>query len=218
MSLRKTVLAFLIASMGSQVWAQEATTAPSETRVDRSSGGFYVEPMLIYTQDDTSIKTSQLPIITDDTSGKVTATSLGARVGAHVADIFFIGADGRYGRSRMQDSFYESADASIYNYGITAGVQTPIFGVRLWGTSILGGEFDPASGVQNLDLKFKNARGYRVGAGVHVLAFSLSLEYQDLNYSDTEVQSLGNLQANRTIGVDAAQNGYSLSIGFPIEM
>ncbi len=189
----------------------------TDSKTKPSFGGFFVEPMLIYSKNETSIKTSQLPVINNDTSGTLNDAAIGARFGLHVGEIFILAADGRYGKSRFQDSFYSSAEASSYNYGLTAGIQTPVAGIQLFGTYIVGGAFDPAVGAQNIDMKFTDALGYRVGAGIHVLAVSVNLEYQDLVYNNSTVESFGDLAVNRASTVDASQSGYSISLGFPVE-
>ena len=195
------------------------TSQASDSKVGshRSGGGLFVEPMLIYSKNESSIKTSQLPFVTSDTSGTMNDASIGARLGMHVADVVIIAADGRYGKSRFQDSLYSKADASDYNYGLTLGLQTPLVGIQLFGTYIVGGGFDPGPGAQNIDMKFTDARGYRVGAGIHILAVSLNLEYQDLTYNNSTVESFGNVAINQATSVDASQRGYALSLGFPIE-
>jgi hypothetical protein len=192
------------------------TNDSGEVRHERSRGGVYFEPMLIYSQNDTLIRgSSQLPA--GDSSGTVRDAGIGVRLGGHVGEIVLLSADARYGKSHFQDSFYQAADATTYNYGATIGVQTPVAGIQLFGTYILGGVFDPSAGAQNLDLKFQDARGYRVGAGIHVLSVSLNLEYQDLTYKNSTIESVGNLALNQNTNIDASQTGYAVSIGFPIE-
>ncbi len=193
-------------------------TGDADVRSHRSSGGLFVEPMLIYSKNEASIKTSQLPLLTGDSSGTINDAAIGARLGFHVADIFILAADGRYGKSRFQDSLYSTADGSNYNYGVTAGVQTPLAGIQLFGTYILGGVFDPAAGANNIDMKFTDARGYRVGAGLHILAVSVNLDYQDLTYNNSTIESFGNFTVNQSSKVDATQRGYAVSLGFPIEL
>lgn len=182
------------------------------------SGGLFVEPLLQYEDSKSEIKSSQLPLVTDDTSGTLKGPGLGLRLGGHVADIVFIAADARYSKIDLNDSFYEKASSTGYNYGVTLGAQTPLLGIRVWGTAVLGGELDPEAGVSDLDLKFKDAKGYRVGAGVHFAAVAVNLEYQDLKYDKTEIQSWGSLTANNTTDVDSTQKGLILSVGFPIEL
>lgn len=229
--MNKSISIFIVLSLMSySVGAQTETTETTESTTyteetaampradERSRGGAFVEPMLIYTQNETSIKTSQLPVLTDDTSGTVRDAAIGGRLGFHLGEIFFLAADGRYGRSRFEDSSYRTADSVMYNYGVTGGLQTPFAGIRVWGTSILGGEFDPQAGSQNVDVRFNDGRGYRVGAGLHIAAVSVNLEYQDLTYGNSEIQSIGDFNVNENTDVDMSQTGYSLSIGFPIEL
>ncbi len=223
MFMKKIVLIISIVAGLSTAQAVDETAdgtsrnADTESRNQPSVGGFFVEPMLIYSKNETSIKTSQLPLISNDTSGTLSDAAIGARLGLHVGEIFILAADGRYGKSRFQDSFYSSAEASSYNYGLTAGIQTPVAGIQLFGTYIVGGAFDPSVGAQNIDMKFTDARGYRVGAGIHVLAVSVNLEYQDLVYNNSTIESFGDLAVNRASTVDASQSGYSISLGFPVE-
>lgn len=129
---------------------------------------------------------------------------------------FLTGFSGAYAADESVDNT-TLTDASSYNYGLTAGLQMPIAGVQLFGTYIAGGVLDPAAGGQNIDMKFTEARGYRVGAGIHILAVSLNLEYQDLTYNNSVIESYGNLSTNLTTKVDASQVGHALSLGFPVE-
>ena len=217
--MKKVVLLMsLFSSLSLSALAQDGSSNTSTSDRPRSHSGLFVEPMLIYSQNDSSIQTSQLPIITDDTSGTISEASLGARLGVHVGDIFILAADGRYGKSKFKDSSYSTADATGYNYGATAIVQTPIAGIQLFGTYILGGAFDPQAGAQNIDLKFTNARGYRVGGGIHIMAVSLNLEYQDITYNNSIIESAGPVALNRETAVDANQRGYAVSLGFPISL
>ncbi len=219
--MRKLVLIFSILSGLSFAHSADETTTQNvdgDVRAHRSTGGLFVEPMLIYSKNEASIKTSQLPLLTGDSSGTISDAAIGARLGFHVAEVFILAADGRYGKSHFQDSLYASAEGSDYNYGVTAGVQTPLAGIQLFGTYILGGVFDPAAGAQNVDMKFTDARGYRVGAGIHILAVSLNLEYQDLTYNNSTIESFGNVTVNQQSKVDATQRGYAVSLGFPIEL
>lgn len=184
----------------------------------QKSGGLFVEPLLQYENTTSEIETSQLPLVSDDTSGTTKGFGLGARLGAHVGEVVFLAGDVRYTRADLSDSFYESASTTGHNYGVTLGAQTPFFGVRVWGTAVLGGELDPAAGISDLDLKFKEAKGHRVGAGIHFAAVAVNLEYQDLKYDRTEIESAGTLTLNSDTQVDANQKGLILSVGFPIEL
>ena len=216
------VVTALSLGLAQNTLAQATDSSTMDNSGDSSSriskGGFFIEPMISMVRDESSIKTSQLPIITDDTSGTSEGYGLGLKLGGHVSEIVLLGVDGRYTKQRMKDSFYNSADTDAYNWGPTIGIQTPLYGIRLLGTYIVGGESNPAAGVQGLDLKFKEARGTRVGLGVHVAAVGISLEYQDLTYNTTDVESIGSIITDQPTKVDTNTRGYGLNISFPVEL
>lgn len=196
----------------------KSTTTTEEVKSKISKGGFFIEPILFASQEEQSIRTTQLPLITDDTSGTAKGYGAGLRMGGHVSEILLLGLDGRYAKINMEDSFYNSAEAKVYNIAPTIGLQTPLFGIRILGSYVVAGENDPASGIQGLDLKFKEATGWRLGAGLHVFAVSINLEYQDLSYNTTEIESFGSLTANNATDIDMDSKGYALSASFPIEL
>ncbi len=206
----------------------DGTTNPQQyktvtTKTDRldspiSSGGFYIEPMLTGTREDETIKTSQLPIINQDTSGESNGFGVGLRMGGHVSEILLLGVDARYSKMTLNDSFYNKADADVYNVAPFVGLQTPLFGIRVIAGYVVAGENNPTSGVQGLDVKFSRAAGWRIGAGIHVLAFGVNLEYQDLTYNSTEIESFGSVAVNNATSIDANTRGYTVSLSFPIEL
>lgn len=212
--MKKQALAGILAATA-MTWSS-AVLAQSST--SGRSGGLMVEPILSMTNENATLKTSQLPLISDDSSGTLKGYGLGARVGVHAADVVFIGIDGRYSRLDMQDSAYEQAAGDAFNYGPTIGVQTPFFGIRLMGTYIMGGEFNPGPGVQAVDLKFENLRGYRVGGGLHFAAVAVNLEYQNSRYENANVESFGSLGGQADTSVDFENEGYTLSLSFPVEL
>lgn len=220
-----TVALVLIASVcGPSLFAQEAGDVSTrnanmnERGPSISAGGMFIEPMLLLSQEDNSIKTSQLPVINQDTSGDSRGYGFGLRFGVHASEVFLLAIDGRYSRERTKDSFYGEANSSVYNVAPMVGVQTPLFGVRLMAGYVVSGENDPEAGDNGFNLKFKEANGWRVGAGVHVAAVAINLEYQDLNYNSTEIESVGSLSLDRTTNIDANSRGYTLSLSFPIEL
>ncbi len=187
--------------------------ADEEDEDDRDKGGPFIEPFLFGSQSEGAIEARGIGAV--DESSDIREAGIGFRLGGHINEVVFLAADARYGRAGFDESFYEDADTDHYNYGITLGAQTPWAGVRVWGTSILGGEFNPNAGANDLDVKFGGANGYRVGAGLHIAAVSLNLEYQDMDYRTTDIESPG---TTTVTGVDASQEGYSLSVGFPVEL
>ena len=196
--------------------AADDSSATSESRTqaqqeNRKSGGGFVEPFLYGTQSKAALDARGLGAV--DSTSDFREAGIGARLGGHIGDVVFLAADARYSRSGATQAFLQSPDSTSYNYGITLGAQTPWAGIRVWGTSVLGGEFNPSPGANNLDLKFGGANGYRVGAGLHIAAVSLNLEYQDIDYRTTTIENPGTTTIS---GVDARQRGYSLGLGFPI--
>lgn len=196
--------------------AAVTSTAVDDSRL--SKGGLFIEPILMVSQEDTTIKASQLFLLADDTSGTSKGYGVGLRFGGHISEILLIGVDARYSKVQIEDSFYTKSDADVYNIAPMVGLQTPIFGIRLMAGYVVFGENNPRSGIQGLDLKFKEASGWRIGAGLHVAAVAFNIEYQDLRYNTTEIESFGSVAVNRATSVDADSHGYSLSLSFPVEL
>jgi hypothetical protein len=153
-----------------------------------------------------------------DNTGTSRGFGLDLKLGGHIGEMFFLGVDGRYERSQLNDSSYSSANTNVYNWGPVAGFQAPFYGLRVWGTYIVDGIADPDAGARGVDLKFKDPFGWRVGAGVRFAAVSVNVEYEDLTYRTTEIQSLGDVGVGRDTGIDYAQRGYGLSLSFPIQL
>lgn len=222
--MKKTIVTLLALLGTSVVWGQ-ATTTDSETTTSRTysetmmkekkPGGFFLEPAIFGTSEDTDLKAS---IAGADNTGTSRGFGVDLKLGGHLNEMFFIGADGRYERSTIDDASYASADTNVYNWGPVAGFQAPFFGLRVWGTYIVDGSADPDSGNRGVDLKFKDPYGWRVGAGVRFAAVSVNLEYEDLTYRTTEVQSFGDVSVGQDTNIDYAQRGYGLSLSFPIQL
>lgn len=221
----KAIITLLTLLGTSVVWGQ-ATTTDTETTTSRTysetteaeprkAGGFYIEPGIFGSSGDTDLKTSS---VGSDNTGTSRGFGADLKLGGHVGEILFLGADARYERSRIEDASYANADTNTYNWGPVVGVQAPFFGMRLWGTYVVDGIADPDSGAQGVDLKFKDPYGWRVGAGVRFMAVSVNLEYEDLTYRTTEVQSVGDVGVGFNSNVDYAQRGVGLSVSFPIQL
>lgn len=183
-----------------------------------SPGGLMIEPMLSVAREDTTIQTSQLPVVADDTSGTMEGFGAGLRLGVHASNVVFLGVDGRYSRMRFNDSFYETSEGDMFNVGPAVVLQMPVFGLRAWGTYVLAGQFDPGAGVQGLDVKFTDAEGYRLGLGLRFAAVSVNVEYQNLGFASTEIESFGSLGVSSAANVDFESQGYSLSLSLPVEL
>jgi len=172
-----------------------------------SSAALFFEPGITYQSHDISVSSAL-----GDSSGKNTGLGVDLRLGTHFSDILFVGLDGRYAMTRMEDSSANTTvDAKNMDLAPFIGVQMPIVGLRLWASYVLWGEIDPdAAG--GFDAKFAKASGYRLGAGFHLLMVSLNLEYQDLKYDDASSSTpLGTVNFN-----DATAKGITLGVSFPL--
>jgi hypothetical protein len=221
--MKKIILSMVALLLGPLSYAQDSTqTTETNVEVDRTeepkAGGPFVEPYLTYESDDVKIKTSDMPLVANDTTSSSDGFGIGARLGLHVKEIFFLAADARFAQSQLSQSLYDNTRANQYNYGVTAGAQTPLAGLRLWGTYVLGGRMDPSSGENGVDLRFEDLNGYRVGAGLFVRSVSINVEYQNLTFDTTRVQSWGNVAVDSNFDTDTDVQGYTLGLGFPFTL
>lgn len=178
--------------------------------------GLFIEPAVTYETSDFDVN---YPFT--DSQGETNGFGLGARLGFHVSDVLFVGVDGRYSKLNFEDSnssFNYDTDADQFNVAPVVGIQMPVIGLRVWGSYVLTSTLDPkeASGI---DMKFKDGKGYRIGAGFRVLAVSLNLEYQKIKYDETDVQQLpGPIPAFATDDVKLDNEAWIASISFPISI
>lgn len=182
----------------------------------QSTGGLFIEPGVTYERGKTTI---DYPAPFSNSTGEANGLGLMGRLGFHVQDIVFLGLDARYAMPKFTDSSVTyDAEAQSFNWGPFVGVQTPLFGIRVWGNYVAGGFLDPkASG--NLDVKFEESTGYRVGAGIHWLMLSINLEYQNLSYGKAILESIGGFNPGQTFdSVKPKNESWILSVSFPLEM
>jgi hypothetical protein len=204
------------AAPDSQQQTTQTTTTTEEKKNKLSRGGLFLEPMLTASQEDTSTRTESIPS-SGPSSGRVDGYGVGFKLGGHLVESIFLGLDARYTRSNLDDPFFAS-NADIYNVGPTIGIQTPYAGIRLLGTYVLAGEANPSAGRLGIDTRFRNPRGWRVGAGVYIRRVGLNLEYQDLTYSNADIQSFGTVPVDEAVRVNSGTRGYTLSLSFPISL
>jgi hypothetical protein len=180
-----------------------------------SKGGLFVEPAITYEIGDAAVN---YPSPVSSSTGSTAGLGIGGRLGFHLSEAFFIGADGRYSMPQFKDSTADYDAASVSStWGPVIGVQMPNIGVRVWGTYIMGGELDPdQSG--GLDVKFKDAVGYRIGVGFHVSVFSLNLEYQQLTYGSTDLEKIGPFTSGSFDNVELDNDAWILSASFPLAL
>lgn len=178
-------------------------------------GGLFVEPMLTYEMGGGKI---DWPTPFENSDGDINGVGLGARIGFHVMDTLFVAGDLRYSRPGFKDASNDiDSSAAAYNFGATVGAQTPVVGLRVWGSLLLGSGLDPDKS-NNVDFKFTGGNGYRVGVGFYVAVVSVNLEFQHLNYNTT-VEEFGPFDVNQSFDdSDLTDNAYILSVSFPISL
>lgn len=191
-----------------------AFTGMAHAEDEISKGGLFVEPSVTYQTGKTTVS---YPGPLNDSDEDVKGLGLGVRLGMHVYESVFLAADARYAMPTYDSSALgTSADATAYNAGVTLGVQTPLAGIRVWGTYILAGELNPKD-LNGFDVKFNDLKGYRVGAGIYVGIVSLNVEYQDAKYDSTTIEDAGGLSGNLD-SVDGHDKSYILSVSFPVSL
>lgn len=193
-----------------------ALAIPTLGYAQEDSGGLFVEPALTYQSTTSEFNWGSLLGRSD---GESEGFGVGARLGFHASEAFFVGGDVRYSMLDFnEESVDYDTDATELNYGPVVGMQMPDLGLRVWGTYVLGGNLDPDRD-GSFDVKFDEAEGYRVGVGFRVAAVSLNVEYQALEYGKTKIQELGG-------GQDVAETSRNRleteswigSVSFPVEL
>ncbi len=183
-----------------------------------SDVGLFLEPGVSYEMGKT---TTDWPSPFRNSTGESNGLGLMGRVGLHVADIFFVGLDARYSMTTFKDSSVSySADAQQFNWGPLVGVQTPLFGIRVWGNYVAGGFLDPkASGSPSLDVKLEEPTGYRLGVGGRYLMLSINLEYQNVQYNKTTLEAVGSYSAGQSFSsVKPKNEAWIVSVSFPFSI
>ncbi len=194
------LVAAMVVGLGSVANAQERR------------GGLFVEPGITYEFGTTNTST---PV--GDSGGTNRGFGLMGRLGFHVSDVVFLAADARYSKPHFKDGNID-ADADAYQVGPVVGIQMPVAGLRVWGEYIAQAQLDPGA-TNNFDAKFKNGTGFSVGAGFHLLAVSLNLEYQKVDYKTTEFQAAGPFtNAGDSDRVRAKNEAYVVSVSFPLSI
>ncbi len=180
-----------------------------------SKGGLFLEPMLTYESGSSEV---DFPSPAGSSDSDFEGFGIGGRLGFHVHESVFLGLDGRYSMiSYENDDTNLDTDGTSYNIGPVVGIQMPTdIGLRLWAGYIMAGGMDLEKD-NGIDLKFKDGSGYRIGGGVKIAAVSLNLEYQQINYSETELQDAGFFSGS-TNDVDSDNQSVILSVSFPISI
>ena len=190
-----------------------ATVSHAQSEDAKDRAGLFLEPSLTYLSGEMKVS---YPNTNTESTEKTSGLGLGLRLGFHVFDTMFIAADGRYAKPNYESSALGgSASADLSNLGVTLGLQTPLAGVRVWGTYLVSGALDPQE-IRGTDVKFNNPKGYRLGAGLYVAMVSVNLEYQDVKYDSVTAEKwgfIGNFDS-----VKGSDKSYILSVSFPIAL
>ncbi len=177
--------------------------------------GFFVEPMLTYESGEADV---DLPSPFGSSQSDINGLGIGGRIGFHAMEVLFVGIDGRYSRLTYENNDTNiDTDATSYNFGPIIGLQVPgPLGIRVWAGMITNGEMDLEKD-QGVDFTFKDAGGYRVGAGIKLASVSLNLEYQEITYDKTQMNDAG-IFSGSTRKVDQEYKSYVLSVSFPFAL
>ncbi len=153
------------------------------------AGGLFVEPMMTFEKGTGDV---HFPAPFNSSSTNLDGFGLGARLGFHIFESIFLGVDGRYSMPQFKDSSLgQEIKAKSWNYGPVVGLQMPTsLALRVWAGYIFDGQLDPDKD-KNVDEKFTDAHGYRLGAGIKIAIVSLNLEYQNIKYDNTDISQVG---------------------------
>lgn len=205
---------FLSASLAS--FMMLALTLSLNTAQALEKGGMFFEPMLTYEMSDEG--NVNFPAPTGNSDSELQGWGTGARFGFHAFEILFLGVDGRYSIPKFKDTTLgQDTDAKSWNVGALAGVQMPwIVGLRAWGNWIFAGDVDPDNS-RNVDEEFSGATGWRLGLGMNVAMVSLNVEYQDIEYDETKITSVGVFNTGFSSDDTEFHNkAWVFSVSFPI--
>jgi opacity protein-like surface antigen len=177
-----------------------------------ADSGLFIEPMLTYENGEADV---DLPSPFGSSKSEIDGFGLGARFGFHFANSIFVGVDGRYSKPTYKnDDADVNADAASYNVGPMVGFQMPTdLGIRVFGGLIMAGQMDVEED-NDVDFKFKDASGYRIGAGIKFALVSLNLEYQNIKYDKTEAS--GSSWTGSSDNIEQKNRSYVFSVSFPI--
>lgn len=195
--------------LSTSVFADDMTTN------NNKSGGLFIEPAVTY-ESGTLKLTYPAPFSSSNET--ITGLGIGARLGVHFYDVVFAALDLRYSKPRYNSSaLNDSANAQAYNAGVTLGMQTPVAGLRIWGTYIADGMLDPDT-INNVDVKYSGFNGYRIGGGLYIAMVSVNLEYQEAKYKTNSVSAYGVFGPGSLDNVYGTQTGYIVSVSFPLAL
>lgn len=178
-------------------------------------GGLFLEPSVTYEHGKGKIDFKSIA----QPDGDLKGLGLGLRFGGHINDIFFLAVDTAYSQPEFTDENGDfDYDLKSWLAGITLGAQTPVAGLRVWGSYIPFGEVKlDGRGSNDSNIKYKDPKLYKIGAGLRVAVVSVNLEYLNGDYTTMEVQNAGSLLSGDYRG-DANRESWILSVSFPLAL
>lgn len=161
----------------------------------------------------------EYPAPFNSSRGSLQGAGVVGRLGMHIKEFIFFGVDGRLGLPKLKDERNGmKSTAEELNWGPVVGAQMPILGLRAWGSYVLGGHLDPEES-NNVDIRFDDPKGWRVGLGLRVFMISVNLEYQRLRYDTFTLEKLGPFTTNATTkNIRYVNRGLIGSVTFPLEL
>ncbi len=180
-----------------------------------SDGGLFLEPSVTYEHGTGKIDFRSIA----QPDGDLKGLGLGLRFGGHFNDIVFLALDTAYSEPQFTDQNGDfDYDLKSWLAGITLGAQTPFAGVRVWGSYIPFGEVKlDGRGANDSNIKYKDPKLYKLGAGLRVAMVSVNLEYLDGEYTTMEVMNAGSLLSGDYRG-NADRESWILSVSFPFSL
>lgn len=178
-------------------------------------GGLFLEPSLNYEQGKGKIDFKSIA----QPSGDLKGWGLGLRFGGHVSDMLFLALDGSYSQPKFTDENGNfDYDLKSWLLGVTLGAQTPVVGLRVWGSYLPLGEITlDGRGSNDTNIVYKKPQIWKVGAGFRVYMVSLNLEYMTGEYHTLEVKNAGTLLSGDYNG-NANRNSWLASVSFPLAL
>ena len=192
---------------------------PTPAHADsQSESGLFVEPGVTYEMGKHQTNYSQKYSVLKDSTASADGFGLVVRLGFHINEIFFVAADGRYGKLNFNDSSNnQSSTAEVYSLSPVLGVQMPNVGLRFWLGYVAASELNPGS-AGGYDYKFKQGTGFLVGAGFRIKAVSLNVEYKDVNYASTDFEQTPIGVTSSNSDLTSEDKAWIASVTFPLQL
>lgn len=213
MKYSQSIFVIIFASI---LFLSPISSVQAQESASQNAGGFFIEPGLTFEQGNW---TATFPSPFNDATGITQGLGLQLKAGLHFADIFFGGLDIMASQPTFKSApnNYESRATSTLIAAVV-GAQFPVTGLRAWGGYVFRGDLDPDV-ANSLDVKFKDATGYKLGGGLKFQMVSLNVEYIVLGYSSTELQQLGPFASGSNLdSTKLKNNSLVFSVSFPFTL